>query len=56
MTGVIEAIIQGFLTGLGSAIGTFVALKYAVPHIENTSATSLREKVENMQKILEGKK
>ena len=30
----IEAIVQGMLTGFGSAIGTYFAFKYGIDHIE----------------------
>jgi len=30
----IDAIIQGMLTGFGSAIGTYFAFKYGIDHIE----------------------
>ena len=34
MTEIIGSIIQGVLTGFGSAIGTYFAFKYGIDHIE----------------------
>ena len=34
MKTLIEAVIQGVLTGFGSAIGTYMAFKYGIDHIE----------------------
>ena len=34
MVQIIESIIQGLLTGFGSAIGTYAAFKYGIDHIE----------------------
>lgn len=32
--GIIESIIQGALTGFGSAIGSYFAFKYGIDHME----------------------
>jgi hypothetical protein len=34
MTGILDSVIQGMLTGFGSAIGTYFAFKYGIDHIE----------------------
>lgn len=34
MTQIVESVIQGMLTGFGSAIGTYFAFKYGIDHLE----------------------
>lgn len=34
LTDILSSIIQGMLTGFGSAIGTYFAFKYGIDHIE----------------------
>jgi hypothetical protein len=36
MAAIIESIIQGLLTGLGSTVGTVIAYKYIIPQMEKS--------------------
>lgn len=35
MVDVVAAVIQGMLQGFGTAIGTYLAAKYAIDHVES---------------------
>jgi hypothetical protein len=44
----IDVILQGLFTGLGNAIGTFIALKYVVNHLEHEK---LKEKIDILKQV-----
>lgn len=46
-TMVIDSIIQGILTGFGTAIGTYFAMKYGIDHLEKTPA-KVKERVKDL--------
>lgn len=43
MAAIIESIIQGLLTGLGSTVGTVIAYKYIIPQMDKSK--EMKEKL-----------
>jgi hypothetical protein len=51
--GIIDSIIQGALTGFGSAIGSYFALKYGIDHFERLPA--IKDKARQYKNKIIGK-
>ena len=54
----LDSIIQGSLTGFGSAIGTYLAFKYGIDHIEKIplAKDKVREYLAKLEKMNNGQK
>lgn len=47
----LDAVISGVFTGFGSAIGTYIAFKYAIDHLEKipTAKDKIKQYAEKMK-------